>query len=69
MARRDGEYAADGASALPNQSAIAVNYQLFISYARIDNRHGHVTELVNRIKEQYQEFAGAPLRAKVHKRL
>jgi tetratricopeptide (TPR) repeat protein len=62
LARRDGEYAADGASALPNQSAIAVNYQLFISYARIDNRHGHVTELVNRIKEQYQEFAGAPLR-------
>jgi tetratricopeptide (TPR) repeat protein len=39
-----------------------VNYQLFISYARVDNRQGHVTELVNRIREQYQEFAGAPLR-------
>jgi tetratricopeptide (TPR) repeat protein len=47
---------------LLNQSSIAVNYQLFISYARVDNRQGRVTELVNRIKEQYQEFAGAPLR-------
>ena len=44
------------------QISIAMNYQLFISYARIDNRLGRITELVNRIKEQYQEFAGAPLR-------
>jgi tetratricopeptide (TPR) repeat protein len=42
--------------------AIAMSYQLFISYARIDNRLGRVTELVNRIKEDYEEFAGSALR-------
>jgi tetratricopeptide (TPR) repeat protein len=40
----------------------AMDYQLFISYARSDNRLGHVTELVNSIKQRYEEFAGTALR-------
>ncbi len=38
-----------------------MEYDLFISYARRDNTGGRVTELVNRIREDFAAFASRPL--------
>ncbi len=38
-----------------------MEYDLFISYARRDNTEGRVTELVNRIREDFAAFASRPL--------
>ena len=37
-------------------------YDLFISYARRDNQDGRVTQLVERIQQDFTAFAGRPLR-------
>ena len=38
--------------------ADAFAFDLFISYSRDDNRQGQISEIVARIKKEYQEFAG-----------
>lgn len=38
--------------------ADAFAFDLFISYSRHDNRQGQISEIVARIKKEYQEFAG-----------
>ena len=38
--------------------ADAFAFDLFISYSRDDNRQGQISEIVGRIKKEYQEFAG-----------
>jgi hypothetical protein len=39
--------------------ADAFYFDLFISYSSDDNRQGQISEIVARIKKEYQEFAGA----------
>jgi hypothetical protein len=39
-----------------------MSYDLFISYARHDNTDGRVTELVERIADDYRQFSGEGLR-------
>ena len=38
-----------------------MSYDLFVSYSRRDNEQGRVTELVERIKADFDAFAGRPL--------
>jgi tetratricopeptide (TPR) repeat protein len=42
--------------------ADAFALDLFISYSRDDNRQGQISEIVGRIRQEYQEFAGHELR-------
>ncbi|MGH9966994.1 MAG: tetratricopeptide repeat protein, partial [Pyrinomonadaceae bacterium] len=37
-------------------------YDLFVSYSRRDNEQGRVTQLVERISRDFEQFAGRPLR-------
>ncbi len=38
-------------------------YDLFISYSRLDDQHGRITQLIKRIKADFEMFAGRPLAA------